>query len=104
MTDKDVQQKVDEARREANEAHRKVDEARREANEAHRKVDEARREALLAWERENSKAAKRAATVDWKKAAFNPKDVGFRMGPMMTEEEFKAHCQRTGIRPTIIKK
>ena len=67
-------------------------------------MQQARREALAAWERQNTAAAAQAATVDWKKAAVNPKDVSFRLGPMLTEEEFKAHCQRTGIRPTILKK
>lgn len=77
-----------------------------QTSERQQTSERARREALLAWERQNREAAARAAGVDWKKAAaaVNPKDVAFRMGPVMSEEEFKAHCQRTGIRPTILKK
>lgn len=62
------------------------------------------REAMMSWERQAQEAAVKASTVDWKKTTVDPKDVGFRMGPMMSEEEFKAHCQRTGVKPTIIKK
>jgi hypothetical protein len=62
------------------------------------------REAMMAWERQAREAAVKASAVDWKKTKVDPKDVGFRMGPMMSEEEFKAHCQRTGVKPTIINK
>lgn len=62
------------------------------------------REAMVAWERQNRAAAAQAATTDWSKVKVDPKDIAFRMGPIMSEEEFKAHCQRTGTRPTILKK
>jgi hypothetical protein len=69
-------------------------------------TDPVARAALLrAWEEQTKAAATRAAETDWSTAAkINPKDLGFRMGPVMTEEEFKAHCQRTGTKPTIVKK
>ena len=43
---------------------------------------------------------KRASTqVDWSKidlARLTPKDIGVHMGPMMTEEQFKAYRARAG--------
>lgn len=68
--------------------------------QAHQKM----REAMMAWEHQTREAAAQAASVDWKKTNVDPKDIGFRMGPIMSEAEFKAHCQRTGVRPTIINK
>lgn len=66
---------------------------------------DARAAMLRAWEEQAKAAAAMAATTDWSSVPrVDPKDMGFKMGPMMTEEEFKAHCQRTGTKPTILKK
>lgn len=69
-------------------------------------TDPAARAAMLrAWEEQAKATAARAANTDWSSVTrVDPKDLGFKMGPMMTEEEFKAHCQRTGTKPTILKK
>ena len=58
------------------------------------------------WEQKVKEMTQRtlASGVDWSKANVDPKDVGFSMGPMMTEEQFREHCRRTGTTPPVLKK
>lgn len=68
--------------------------------------DTAAREAMKAWHATTQKAteATKASGIDWTKTKVDPKDVGFSMGPMLTEEQFRAYCQESGTTPHIIKK
>jgi hypothetical protein len=42
--------------------------------------------------------------IDWTKANVAPKDVSFKMGPMLTEAQFKEYCEQTGTTPHIFRK
>jgi hypothetical protein len=63
-------------------------------------------EAMAKWNQEVAAMTKNmlSSGIDWSKANVSPKDVGFKMGPLLTEEQFKAHCQQTGTQPHIFKK
>ena len=41
------------------------------------------------------------ATADWSKLSKN--DIGFAMGPALTEEQMKAYCAANGIAPRVVK-
>lgn len=41
------------------------------------------------------------ATADWSKLSKN--DIGFSMGPALTEEQMKAYCAANGIAPKVVK-
>lgn len=41
------------------------------------------------------------ATADWSKLSKN--DIGFAMGPALTEEQMKAYCAAKGIAPKVVK-
>lgn len=65
-----------------------------------------REEAIRQWEArvEANKEALQQSNIDWSKVKLDPSQLGFRLGPMLTEAEFKAHCERTGTKPRVIKK
>lgn len=46
----------------------------------------------------------RKSDVDWEKANIRPEEMTYTFGPLMTEEQFKEHCKKTGIKPTILRK
>jgi hypothetical protein len=41
------------------------------------------------------------ATADWSKLSKN--DIGFAMGPALTEEQMKSYCAANGIAPRVVK-
>ena len=41
------------------------------------------------------------AAADWSKLSKN--DIGFAMGPALTEEQMKAYCAANGIAPKVVK-
>ncbi len=63
-------------------------------------------DAMAAWQREAEEMTRKTMSsgIDWSKANVSPQDVGFKMGPMLTEAEFKEYCRQTGTRPHIFKK
>lgn len=63
-------------------------------------------QAMAQWNDEVATMTKKTLNsgIDWSKANIAPKDVGFKVGPMLTEEQFKEYCQQSGTRPHIFKK
>jgi hypothetical protein len=63
-------------------------------------------DAMAKWNHEVATMTKNTmrSGIDWSKANVSPKDVGFKMGPMLTEEQFKEYCQQTKTTPHIFKK
>ena len=61
---------------------------------------------VLEWEEQIKKARALAmdSGIDWSKININPAEVGYKMGPIMSEAEFKKHCERTGTKPHILRK
>ena len=59
-----------------------------------------------AWQAVMNKRAKniKSHSVDWGKTKIDPEKLSFEMGPALTEEQFKEYCEKTGIRPQILKK
>jgi len=41
------------------------------------------------------------AAADWSKLSKD--DIGFAMGPALTEEQMKAYCAANGIAPKVVK-
>ena len=58
------------------------------------------------WEEQIRRSAQAAmqSGIDWGNIKVAPEDVGYRFGPVLSEEEFKEHCQRTGTTPHVIRK
>lgn len=64
-------------------------------------------QAASAWAQEVQDMRARADSVDWSKVDWSklrPQDIGVRMGPVMTEEQFKAYRAATGGHAHVIKK
>jgi hypothetical protein len=72
-----------------------------------KKVLETREAAVKEWQAsmEAGVRASQESGIDWSKVKVDPQDVGVRMGPMLTEEEFKAMwCGKGQKKPHIIAK
>jgi hypothetical protein len=61
--------------------------------------------AFIAWQAELAKRAHAAKTqdIDWSKVKIDPSKLGVEMGPVLTEEQFKAYCEKTGVKHHVIK-
>ena len=61
--------------------------------------------AFLAWQAEMAKRARAANTqdIDWSKTKIDASQLGVEMGPALTEEQFKAYCESTGVQHHVIK-
>ena len=62
--------------------------------------------AFIAWKAEMAKRARVAAKtqhVDWSKVKIDPSKLGVEMGPVLTEEQFKAYCESSGVKHHVIK-
>ena len=69
-------------------------------------VRDAREAALREWQYKTEHGARlaRESGIDWSKMRVDPKDVGVRVGPMLTEAEFKAMQKSSGTKATIVGK
>jgi len=68
--------------------------------------DDTSGKAFAAWLATNAKRAEAASKlppIDWKNVKLDPKSIGVEMGPVLTEEQFKAYCQQTGTRHPVMK-
>lgn len=68
--------------------------------------DDRAAKAYLAWRALNAKREKdmaKIAPADWKKMKIDPKDVSVQFGPILTEDQFKAYCQETGMNHPVMK-
>lgn len=64
-------------------------------------------EAFEAWQqtiKNRAAAAAGAPEVDWSKTKLDPSKLKCELGPMLTEEQFKEYCQKSAIKPTILRK
>ena len=63
--------------------------------------------AFDAWQgvmKNRAKTLESQKNIDWGNTKVDPSKLSYEMGPALTEEQFKEYCQKTGIRPQIIKK
>jgi hypothetical protein len=62
--------------------------------------------AFIAWQAEMAKRAQAAKdqNIDWTKVKLDPSKLGVEMGPALTEEQFKAYCESTGVKHHVIRK
>lgn len=72
--------------------------------------DMQQRLAALAWHELQKQRMHRAQTTDWASMGIddaelaNPKNLKVELGPVLTEEQFKAHLKSTGVKnPTIVR-
>jgi hypothetical protein len=61
--------------------------------------------AFAAWQSEMARrmVAAKTDTVDWSKVKIDPAQLGVEMGPVLTEEQFKAYCESSGVQQHVIK-
>lgn len=74
--------------------------------ERQRAVDAQQAAAARAWAAQVQGAQTRAAGVDWSKVDWSKltaQDVGVRLGPVMTEEQFKAYRAQSGRNVQVVR-
>lgn len=67
---------------------------------------EGNQKAFIAWQAAMAKrmVAAKTENIDWSKVKIDPSQLGVEMGPALTEEQFKAYCESTGVQHHVIKK
>ena len=77
-----------------------------QALERQRAMSEQQAQAARAWAAQVQGMRGRADGVDWSKVDWSKlgaKDVGVHMGPVMTEEQFKAYRERSGRNVHVVR-
>ena len=61
--------------------------------------------AFAAWQATMEKRAAQAKdkAVDWRKVKLDPSQLVAEMGPVLTEEQFKEYCRKTGMNHPVLK-
>jgi len=72
------------------------------------RIESEREKAFVAWmssmQARHASTMASAKTTDWKKTRVDPKKLGMEMGPILTEDQFRAYCKESGItRPHVMK-
>lgn len=68
-------------------------------------MDDKNVKAFLAWQATMAKRAEQAKDkdVDWSKTKIDPSQLVAEMGPVLTEEQFKEYCKKTGMNHPVLK-